>query len=125
MNLLIRWIKDLTSEEKLTIFQQLLEDSPDFVQIVMDKIKKTEDEKLSQSKSNGSSPLPCGTPNQPELVRGNCTVTNDQNSLQGKSNEKHSFVYPGSQPDFRDRVNYPGNREFINSLERALRRHAP
>ena len=55
-------LKELTSEEKLTIFQQMLEDFPDFVQICMDKVKKTEDEKSSQSKRNGSSPFPCGTP---------------------------------------------------------------
>ena len=68
----------------------------------MDKIKKTEDENLSPSKRNGSSPFPCGTPNQLEVIRGDCTVT-EQNSLQGKLNEKHSFVYPGSQHDFRDK----------------------
>ena len=48
-------LKDLTSEEKLTIFQQLLEDSPDLIQNYMDKVRTTEDEKVSQSKRNISS----------------------------------------------------------------------
>ena len=85
-----------------------------FVQIRMDKIKITEDEKLSQRKRNGSSPFPCGTPIPSELVRGYCTVENDKNSLQDKSNEKHSFVYPGS--NFQDRENFSGNCESITSL---------
>ena len=54
----------------------------------------SEDEKLSQSKRNGSSSFPCGMPNPPELDK------RDQNSLQDKSTEKHSFVYSGSKQNF-------------------------
>ena len=37
------------SEEILATFQQMVEDRPDFVLNIMDKVRKTEDEKLSQS----------------------------------------------------------------------------
>ena len=99
----------LTSEERLTIFQRLLEDSPDLIQNYMDQTRKTEDEQLSQSKSKEQNSFAYSLPYPPNMDRRLHTkVTRDETSSLGKSNEKRSFVYSGSETDFRHRENYPG-----------------